>query len=126
MAARLETVRAKIGATLLDVLRPGWAEKIDLERLLLSSCSACVLGQLFGDYSTGVEKLFAIAKTDVSIYGDSSTPSCLTADVGVDAAASKAGFVKGFQERHTVGYGYYPNLTEAWKKEVLKRRSKRR
>lgn len=34
-------------ARALDAVRPGWASQIDLGRLDLGSCHACVLGQLF-------------------------------------------------------------------------------
>ena len=49
-------VTAKIeGAmTVLDtLLNPGWESKIDLEKLDMSNCSSCVLGQLFGNFNTG-------------------------------------------------------------------------
>jgi len=35
------------GAVFLDERRPGWADEIDVERLDLAECTACVLGQLF-------------------------------------------------------------------------------
>ena len=37
MAIRFETTRAKVGATIMDVFRPGWADKINLETLDMSS-----------------------------------------------------------------------------------------
>jgi len=39
--------RVARGAALLDGKLPGWAERIDLAELELSSCYRCVLGQLF-------------------------------------------------------------------------------
>jgi len=38
------------GVAWLDEQRPGWEDKIDLDRLRLGSCLDCVIGQLFGDY----------------------------------------------------------------------------
>ncbi len=35
------------GAALLDEKIPGWAARIDLARLQMNSCHACVVGQLF-------------------------------------------------------------------------------
>lgn len=47
------------GAGFLDaILRaPEWRPRIDLGCLHLASARQCVLGQLFGHYATGVEKL---------------------------------------------------------------------
>lgn len=36
---------------------PGWEDRIDLERLDLSSPTMCVLGQLYGDVSSGCRSL---------------------------------------------------------------------
>jgi hypothetical protein len=36
------------GAELLDRVQPGWADRIDLDRLDLGSDCECVLGQLYG------------------------------------------------------------------------------
>jgi hypothetical protein len=35
------------GAAFLDERMPGWPERIDLDKLDLSGCWRCVLGQLF-------------------------------------------------------------------------------
>ena len=55
------------GAALLDEKLPGWAERINLAELELSSCYRCVLGQLFAHvppadefsspYSTGMRAI---------------------------------------------------------------------
>jgi hypothetical protein len=45
------------GAALLDERLPGWRDHIDPNSLDLSGCEECILGQLFGDYSKGVELL---------------------------------------------------------------------
>lgn len=45
------------GINLLDEQVPDWRTKIDPERLNLASCEVCVLGQIFGDYDTGLEQL---------------------------------------------------------------------
>lgn len=64
--------RASAGAVLLDVIRPGWAERVNLERLNTESPKNCVLGQTFGDFYDAVED-YGIA--DPRIYGfDESIP----------------------------------------------------
>jgi len=45
-ALRTLQVRAKRGAELLDEKRPGWAKKIDTDKLRMESCAVCILGQL--------------------------------------------------------------------------------
>src|SRR5688572_21756971 len=40
------------GMVLLDERVPGWEHRIDLERLRLSECKDCVVGQLFGGEPT--------------------------------------------------------------------------
>jgi hypothetical protein len=105
---RLETLRAKIGATILDVFRPGWASEVDLESLDLEDCKACVLGQLFGGFDVGAEKLFAMRHTEDGLPG------------GVADASIAAGFslpIGGIWQ----GLIKYSNLTNAWKREIAKR-----
>lgn len=45
-----EAARARAGAIYLDTTVPGWAEKIDAERLTLDNCDDCVFGQVFDDH----------------------------------------------------------------------------
>ena len=44
---------------LLDVKEPGWFNKIDTDRLDIASPTNCVLGQLYGEYALGLEKLYS-------------------------------------------------------------------
>ncbi len=55
MSATSERVGA--GAALLDGRLPGWRDLVDVDRLDLAVCDECVLGQIFGDYSRGVDAL---------------------------------------------------------------------
>jgi hypothetical protein len=55
--------RAAEGAALLDRRRPGWEGDIDLASLNVGSSTACVLGQLYGSYGSGVYAL-ELAATD--------------------------------------------------------------
>ena len=94
--ARLETARAKIGATILDVFRPGWAKEIDREVLDLADCEVCVLGQLFGSYEEGVCRVFAVAEDN-----------------------EKAAICAGFNLPKCGGK--WSTLTEAWRREIGRR-----
>jgi hypothetical protein len=49
--------RVAAGAARLDKHEPGWADRIDLDQLDLSSDCRCVLGQLHGDYGDGLAAL---------------------------------------------------------------------
>ena len=45
------------GATLLDEKRPGWFREIAMDRLAMSNCTDCVLGQVYGSYWSGCNAL---------------------------------------------------------------------
>lgn len=64
-------------AALLDDIRPGWARQINPDKLHLSSCIDCVLGQVFGSYSFGRSRLYS--------FGRSRLPEWLTFSAGVFA-----------------------------------------
>lgn len=49
--------RVDNGVMVLDAVRPGWRQDIDVEALNLSSYVACVLGQIFGSYDEGLAAL---------------------------------------------------------------------
>lgn len=45
------------GCGVLDEVRPGWVDEIDLDRLNLASILDCVLAQLYGGFFSAKEKL---------------------------------------------------------------------
>lgn len=53
------TLRANVvsGAALLDSKSPGWRAKVTVEDLNINLSHKCVLGQVYGGYSTGCQKL---------------------------------------------------------------------
>jgi hypothetical protein len=115
---RFETCRAKVGATLLDLLRPGWANEIRTDRLDLASCQVCVLGQLFGSYEEGAAKVFAMRFKRKGV-----DPRDFNARY---EAASEAGFCVPDEYQAQVGEPLpklYRKLTDAWKREIAKRRA---
>lgn len=70
----------KRGADLLDEQRPGWDREIDIGQLDIALGSACILGQLYGQYSVGVHEL----KVTGAYYGFAATwdvdaSKCITA-----------------------------------------------
>lgn len=59
MARLTLKVRLDKGTALLDLaLGQDWPNKIDLETLDLANPGTCVLGQLYGQYATGLNELF--------------------------------------------------------------------
>ena len=45
------------GVALLDEKVPNWRDRVKKDRLQMWDCFYCVLGQLFGYYSTGLKAL---------------------------------------------------------------------
>jgi len=61
--------KVQAGAALLDDLGPEqWWTKLDAANLEISSCVRCVLGQLYGTYSVGLDGV-GISTNDARLYG---------------------------------------------------------
>lgn len=41
------------GVELLDAANPSWAEQVNLRELQLNDCTLCILGQVYGHYTSG-------------------------------------------------------------------------
>lgn len=67
-AAQNITARVAAGAALLDSEQPGWDQRVTLDTLEISSCTSCVLGQLYGNVSTGYG-VFGIDDDAVDQFG---------------------------------------------------------
>lgn len=97
----------KRGAKMLDEKRPGWEGEINIARLELSRCSQCILGQLYGHYWKGTEKL----NIDSDSWGaDERNPAWF----GFDRLA---GF--GYNE----GTAHYDAIRDEWAKLIMERRA---
>lgn len=68
--------QVKRGIALLDKKKPGWRNKVNINELQMHDCSACILGQVFGNYGLGLKYLCGGWTFDVIKYsnGFSSTP----------------------------------------------------
>lgn len=67
--------RVSRGAALLDRKVPGWENRIDLDRLDISSTANCILGQLYSPTTSwvgeGYTNLYAVGMgTDISILDE--------------------------------------------------------
>lgn len=60
----------RVTARDLDAVEPGWyrPDRVDLDQLYMASLRDCLLGQVFGYYSVGLERL-AAHRTDVAQEG---------------------------------------------------------
>lgn len=77
-AATIGTVEERVrrGAELMDRAVPNWAARIDLDRLTMSSCDSCLLGQVLGNYFDGPRVLGPFAPLGrhlASSYGFNAT-----------------------------------------------------
>ena len=62
--------RVERGATLLDAEQPGWCKRIDLVTLDMGDTEQCVLGQMYGHYSDGVDALGLGLSEYAGVYTD--------------------------------------------------------
>lgn len=63
--------RVSRGAELLDREQPEWAGRISLDDLHMRDCDECVLGQIFGDFTEGVDVLgIADSAYHLGFYGE--------------------------------------------------------
>jgi hypothetical protein len=98
------------GANMLDTIKPGWDARIDLISLNLQSPCNCVLGHVYGSYSSGVSEM----RQWLAKQGED---SCVEAeDYGFDMDSVLA-------ELHEVPTdSYWDILLEEWKSHIKQRR----
>lgn len=98
--------RVAAGAAWLDTNRPGWEKGIDLGRLDISSCTRCILGQIYGGFNA--------APLDVRWDGDDIDAEYIAADRGFDVWAELV------EEELAADAA---QLTTAWRELILARRA---
>lgn len=91
------------GSALLDIARPNWYNEIDLERLDLTMPVDCILGQLYGIYSDGIDDLHLTTNDRYSAVGGTS---------------ARFGFTMPNYEPHED----WERLTNLWRKEIKRKR----
>jgi hypothetical protein len=112
MAATV-TARVRRGMKLLDEAKPGWERQIKLVDLSLDDANYCVLGQLYGTYDEGLERLGGILALPT-----------------YEAWAERGGFTLAEVEHEHIWdqadpeplrERYWGRLTVAWKREIARR-----
>jgi hypothetical protein len=104
--------RVKRGAALLDEKRPGWAGRIALDRLAMGSCSACVLGQIFGGFDLGVHALRQGLSPRISVFEHEPTWDW-SGEQGFSIPLDQIGDVSDREQ--------YKRLADLWRAEVRAR-----
>lgn len=96
------------GAAHLDVVRPGWWNRIDVGTLTLHDPCGCIVGQLSGnqDFFRGCDSL------------EIDNPLALGFDTGKDAMPFDLAFQFGNPARRP----YYQSLQDAWIEAIADRR----
>jgi hypothetical protein len=102
--------RVASGITWLDENRPGWLDRIDLDRLDLSSPCRCILGQEWLDESPEADPNFAFEEAFEAWNSWNDDPAW---DVEL-----------GF-ELYRPSDEDYVELTAVWKSEILRLRAER-
>jgi hypothetical protein len=88
--------RAARGAAFMDAHYPGWEKDVNLKTLNIGSNEFCILGQRYQDYDVGTVRL----------------------GIGDDMDAQ---YALGFMATPGEGRGQYPQLTKAWRREIMRR-----
>ncbi len=99
--------RVRTGAAFLDQRWPAgaWVARVDVFTLDLRNPRYCILGQLYGDFTTGSEVLQTYRVAGYSSYG-----------YGFDSSKLLSGEEERMED--------YNNLRRAWRAEIFARRAK--
>lgn len=108
----------RAGMAFLDAMRPQWRRRIDLEKLDLSEPDCCVLGEVYGDYFKGRDRLLN-GSVPTDEYGDDELLDDDTRSRVLNARAQALGFYADRDED-------YPRLTRLWREEYRKGQARRR
>lgn len=95
--------RVRRGAKLLDRQSPGWEFRITPGLIAMESCDMCILGQLFGHYVEGYERLRM------------SLPSTFL------FSASAHGFTIPDEDQTEGCWVVFRELANAWREEIRSR-----
>ena len=106
-----ERDRVANGAALLDKHNPDWYMAVSLQGLRMSSCSECVLGQLYGDYGRGLDKVLPHHTLETGEFGFMLTPEQFAKFSG--------------EERSPAREAAWNELRNEWERAIVLRRENR-
>jgi hypothetical protein len=114
-----DTIEARVrrGALLLDATMPGWAAKVNGDRLAMRWCDKCLLGQLYGDYNDGLKRV------GLPLYLDWDKGSNKESDEAEEIAAAHGFTITDEEYREDVrDETAWPALADTWRAEIRSRR----
>lgn len=100
-------VAVEKGAIMLDEKRPGWYQKVDLERLDLRFCARCVLGQISGNKRS-------MNPYDIECHALGLSPADAVAYGFNQDAAPEFASIRQSQS--------WADLTRLWREQITRRR----
>lgn len=103
--------RIDTGIKLLDEKVPDWKNQIELGALDMSSCTECVLGQLYGHFSNGCRAIGINMEIDGWQYR--------FRDLGFAAGKFYYEPASSYSEEKEWGRHACGILTDCWKKKIL-------
>jgi hypothetical protein len=115
----IDTIEARVkrGALLLDATTPGWAAKVNGDRLAMRWCDKCLLGQLYGDYNDGLKRI------GLPLYLDWDKGSNKESDEAEEIAAAHGFTITDEEYREDVrDETAWPALADTWRVEIRSRR----
>ena len=104
--------RVQRGVKLLDEYDPDWFKQINLEKLDLSNCHECLLGQLFKSFGHGVDIFFKEVEDSVEY-------PMYNGEYRESVEHGFAGYVRDACDVPLMRY--YQYLTDAWKQVIIER-----
>lgn len=107
--------RAARGAALLDIARPYWYEGVSVGALNLLNGDTCVLGQIYGDWETGLAQLFPTSVMYKTMYEDAPSQDSTSDYYGFSAFDIRQ-FTDDDLSRT------WRDLTQAWRDLISERR----
>lgn len=102
------------GAELLDDITPDWYKRIDTEELEISACYACVLGQVYGSYLSGIDSVFGLTLT-IGRFDENDEGLNVAIQHGFEAPSAAT---ENYSRRSETEYNI---LNHHWQKQIEKR-----
>lgn len=110
---------AEKGANVLDIVSPHWYKSVDETQIDMNDCFSCVLGQIFGGYSDGLEAIDGASKVIPALaYVQEECPS---SDSNVNIALGQS---FGFSIPLLSDDREWVVLGKAWAAEIQERRNR--
>jgi len=124
-----DTIRRRVrkGAATLDASKPKWRNKVQPEHLCMESGLSCILGQVYGGYWKGVQKLCGVDNGEAASrhngfnlgfhFDDEVVQALVTANVPETATKRARARARAEEDMRNAAWDVLHN---AWVKELAK------